>query len=251
MSSKTRLLSEPVIQEIGLSGLVIRFANQLSDAANRAALAFRGQLDAMNVPGIEETATSLTSTFVRYNPDVIHAEQIKDRVSSLVKGRDWSAQVLPLGRRLWRIPVALGGAEGPQFEEAAELAGLTPKAAADQIANARLRVLTLGFAPGQPYLGELPINWDIPRQTELTPTVPRGALVVAIRQLIIFSGPSPTGWRQIGLTGFHCFRPDASDPMPLRPGDEVLFQIVDASELDRLINANPNGSGGAITEPIP
>ena len=116
------------------------------------------------------------------------------------------------------------------------------------IAAARVRVLTIGFAPGQPYMGELPKNWNIPRQTGLTAQVPRGALVVAIRQLIIFSGPTPTGWRHIGQTGFHCFRPEADEPFPLTIGDEVTFRRVSPDELDALAVEDPLGGGAEVED---
>ena len=138
--------------------------------------------------------------------------------------------------------------QGPQFAEAADLAGLSEANARTAIAQARVRVLTLGFAPGQPYMGELAPEWDIPRQSGLTPQVPGGALVVAIRQLIIFAGPAPTGWRQIGLTAFRCFRPEAAQPIALRPGDEVCFRPVDAGELAKIAAQDKTGDGGADVE---
>ena len=75
-----------------------------------------------------------------------------------------------------------------------------------------VEVLALGFAPGQPYLGELPGHWALPRRQTLNPQVPQGALVTAVRQFVLFANPSPTGWRQVGRTGFACFRPGAADP---------------------------------------
>ena len=123
---------------------------------------------------------------LRFDPLAVDYEALRARVVGLLESRDWTSAPLPPGRRLWRIPVVLGGDEGPQFAEAARLAGLDAARARAAIATAQLRVLALGFAPGQPYMGELPEAWDIPRQSGLTPKVPGGALVVAIRQLIIF-----------------------------------------------------------------
>ena len=114
-----------------------------------------------------------------------------------------------------------------------------------------MRVLTLGFAPGQPYMGELPENWNIPRMSELNPQVPGGALVCAIRQLIIFAGPTPTGWRHIGQTAFDCFRPGSNQPFALTPGDEVTFSEISAVELDQIRADHTDGSGGATSEVLP
>ncbi len=132
--------------------------------ANRAALAYRAAVEAEGWAGVRETATSLTSVFLRFDPLELDHDALTDRLKDLLDQRDWTAADLPAGRTHWRIPLVLGGSEtGPQFEEAAKAAGLSPDAARDQIADARVRVLTIGFAPGQPYMGELDAVWDIPR----------------------------------------------------------------------------------------
>jgi allophanate hydrolase subunit 1 len=69
-----------------------------------------------------------------------------------------------------------------------------------------VRVLAVGFAPGQPYLGPLGEEWNLPRLKALQ-QVPAGALVQAISQFVLFTGPAPTGWRHVGQTAFRCFRP--------------------------------------------
>jgi allophanate hydrolase subunit 1 len=240
----------PMIRDVGLTGMLVTFADTLAEPANRAALAFRGAVEAARWEGVEETATSLTSAFVRFDPLRLPHGELSSRLGDLLARKDWAAEPLPPGRRRWRIPVALGGAEGPQFDEAAEAAGLSPGAAAEQIAGAAVRVLTIGFAPGQAYMGQLPAAWDIPRLKELTPRVPAGALVCAIRQLIVFTGPTPTGWRHIGQTAFRSFRPGTRRPFPLTPGDEVGFAPVPAAELARLRDADETGDGGASWEEI-
>ena len=110
-----------------------------------------------------------------------------------------------------------------------------------------MRVLTIGFAPGQPYMGELAPHWDIPRQQGLTKSVPPGALVVAIRQLIIFTNASPTGWRHIGQTAFRTFRPGSDMPFPLSPGDELIFPSITRQEFDRIAD---DPTGGAEREAL-
>lgn len=240
----------PLIRTLGLSGLLVTFARALNPAANRAALALRAAVEAEGWPEVAETTSSLTSVFLRVDLLAGDMAALETRLRALVDSRDWGAAPLPSGRRLWRIPVTLEGTGAPQLDEAAALAGMTAAEARASIAAARVRVLTIGFAPGQPYMGELPEAWNIPRQEGLTAQVPRGALVVAIRQLIIFSGPTPTGWRHIGQTGFHCFRPDAADPFPLAPGDEVTFDVVRPDRLEALKAGDPLG-GGATVEALP
>lgn len=237
----------PLIRDVGLTGLLITFAPTLSEAANRAALTFRAAVDAAGWEGVAETTTSLTSTFLRYDPLSVDRDHLAGRVETLLEDRDWTEAPWPDGRLRWRIPVALGGAEGPAFDELAEAAGLRPDQAAEALAEAEVRVLTLGFAPGQGYLGELPKQWHVPRLTGITPRVPQGALVTAIRQLIIFAQPAPTGWRHIGQTAFRSYLPGTERPFPLAPGDLVRFEPVPTKDLPALWQ---DPLGGARSEAV-
>ncbi|APE42093.1 allophanate hydrolase [Sulfitobacter alexandrii] len=238
----------PKIRTVGLSGILVTFAAEMSEQANRAALAFRAEVEEQVWENVSETSTSLVSTFLSVNLAVVPPDEIIARLKDLLANRDWYAADLPAGRKLWRIPTAYGGDFGPQLEEAAEAAGVDPDTAIRELSEARVRVLTLGFAPGQPFSGMLSETWNIPRQQNLTKEVPAGALVVAIRQLIVFTNPSPTGWRHIGQTAFRNFRPESERPIALSPGDELCFPAIAPEELERIRAKDTSGDGGAETE---
>ena len=239
----------PRLDPIGTDGILVGFGDRLSERVNRAALAFRVAAESADLPGLEETANALGSTYLRFDPDRFDPAAIHAALADLLASRDWFASALPQGRRLWRIPTVFGTDLAPQLDEAASAAGLDRRAAIRSISENRVRVQTIGFAPGQPYLGELPAAWDIPRQTRLTERVPIGALTVAIRQLVLFSVSTPTGWRHIGQCAFRAFRPESDTPFVLRPGDEVEFVPVPASEYDGLCRQGPDG--GATCEVLP
>jgi KipI family sensor histidine kinase inhibitor len=241
----------PKIESVGLNGLLVRFADTLSETANRAALAFQAAVAAEGWAGVEETSSSLTSTYLRFDPSHLTHGALTTQLAALLACRDWYAAAPPHGRRFWRIPTVFGGDLAPQLAEAAELAGQTEAEAIATLSAARTRVLTLGFAPGQPYLGDLPPNWNIPRQSSLTPQVPACALVVAVRQFVLFANATPTGWRHVGQTAFRCFRPDAAEPFALRAGDEVQFQPVSFEEYLNIMKSDSTGNGGAVMEAIP
>ena len=227
----------PTIQPLGEAALLVEFAPYLTDAANRAALAFRAAVERAGWEGVVETASTLKSVVVGFDPEDVAHEALTSRIADLLGSRDWSGAPLPSGRRLWRVPAAFGREHGPALDEVADLAGLTAAQAVEEVAASRLRVLAMGFAPGQPYLGLLPDHWDIPRQSALTPRVPAGAVVAAVRQLTLFSVPAQTGWRQIGQAAIRLFDPDGDPPFPLKPGDEIAFEPVSAAEFARLGDA--------------
>lgn len=233
--------SFPRIDPVGLDGIVIRFADHLNESANRAALALRAYLEAESWEGIEESATSLVSTYLRFDPLHLALETLCARVQSVLAERDWYDAPLPEGRRFLRIPTLFGSELAPQLNEAAEAAGMSEEEAIHDLGTARLRVSTIGFAPAQPYLGILPPAWDIPRQSALTDQVAAGALVVAIRQLVLFSNATPTGWRHVGQSHARLFRPDSETPFMLRPGDEVQFPAISRETFEHLRAAGTDG----------
>jgi KipI family sensor histidine kinase inhibitor len=240
----------PKIRTVGLSGILVSFAAAMSEPANRAALAFRVAVEGAGWPEVAETSTSLVSVFLQVDLATTPQEAIIERLRELLAQANWFDAPLPAGRSLWHVPTLYGTDLAPQLQEAATAAGVDPDTAIAQLSQARVRVLTIGFAPGQPYMGELDEHWNIPRQQALSKSVPAGALVVAIRQLIIFTNASPTGWRHIGQTGFRTFRPDSDQPFALSPGDELCFPAITRAEYDTMIAKNSSGTGGADREAL-
>lgn len=238
----------PEIRTAGVDGFVVRFGDHLTEPANRAALAFRSALETANINCIQECMTSLVSTYLRFDVLTANHADIRAALQTVLDSRDWYQSQLPAGRTLWRVPTVFGGTAAPQLAEAAALAGMSEQEAINSIASTPVRVQTIGFAPGMPYLGALPAAWQIPRLTALTAQVPAGGLCVAIRQLVLFPVATPTGWRHIGQTALSLFDPDADVPFLLRPGDEVCFVPTEAEELPNLLAA---GHGGATREALP
>lgn len=222
----------PRLHRMGEAGLLVEFGDRLSMQANAAVLAFRAALDAAAWPGVEESATSLKSVFLRFDPARLAHERLEADLRDLLAARDWYRAGLPEGRSLWRVPTLFGGDAGPQLEDAARRAGMSADDAVQAVCAAPLRVLTIGFAPGLPYLGQLPEAFDIPRQTDLSPNVPGGGLALAIRQLVLFPVGTQTGWRWIGRAALDVFGQRAERPFPLTAGDEIRFDPVETAEFE-------------------
>lgn len=250
MPSDPTALTKPQLLPLGVDGVLIRLGLTPDESVIAAVQSLRARVEAAlnsakdTPPGICEIAASLTSVLVRFDPAETTRAHVQDWLTPLMSP---VAATLPAPLRRWTIPVSLGGEQGPQLAQAAELAGLTQQEAEADILNTELRVLAIGFAPGLPYIGLLPPAWDMPRLSELTPKVPRGALVVALRQLVLFTNPSPTGWRQVGQTAFHGFDPARDPSILLRSGDAIRFARISPSELIDLERAG-DGLGGARCE---
>lgn len=237
----------PIIRTAGYDGLLVTFGNQLSESANRAALAFQQAVEVAAPESVTETSTSLVSVYLKFDPQQVSHDKMIASVDAVLSDGAWFDAPLPAGRSLWRIPAVFGGSHGPQLAKAAHLAGMSETDAIADITTRPVRVQTIGFAPGMPYLGQLSQPWDIPRQTTLTGEVPAGGLCVAIRQLVLFPNATPTGWRHIAQSAVRLFQPESDKPFMLRPGDEVLFEPVTA---EALANLADDPSGGARREDL-
>ncbi len=240
------IAKEPIAEllPLGVDGILVRFSRTLTEEANARALSFRDHVQEVALEGLTEVASSLVSVRVGFDPEQTDRPTVTNALQALL---DRHEAITEGPRRLWRIPAAFSPAFAPQLNEAAALAGLTPEQAVAQIEAATVRVIAIGFAPGQPYLGMLPDNWDIPRQSELTKSLPPGALITAVRQLIIWAADAPTGWRHIGQTAFRVYLPETATPFAFEPGDAVQFQSVSDTDY-RAIAANTDTNGGATCE---
>ncbi|HQU69324.1 MAG TPA: carboxyltransferase domain-containing protein [Albidovulum sp.] len=233
----------PRILRMGLAGILVQFSDRLDDAANRRALAFGARLAAALPEGVEEVVPSLGGVYLRLDPLRADHAAIEARLRLLLDDKA-SAAVAPARR--WTVPAVFGGASGPDLDAVASAVGLgADEAMADLVARP-LRVMAIGFAPGLPYMGILPDRWNIPRKAGLTPKVPAGGVVVAVRQAIIFPTDTPTGWWHVGQTGFRGFRPGAEEPFLLRPGDEVQLRPVGQEEFRALGAEDPDGGGASV-----
>lgn len=229
----------PALFPLGMDAFLVRFADRFDEAANRAAQAFAAA--ACDLPGTVEVLPALASTMVRFDVTRTDRASGTKALQSLLDSRDWLALPPLAPTRCWHLPLSFDGEDAPGLAEAAAKAGLSQHSAVAQILAATPRVLAIGFAPGQPYIGLLPEPWNFPRQSSLT-NVPAGALVAAIRQLVLFANPSPTGWIQIARTSFRPFDARADDPTPLRAGDQIRFARVPGSDLARLCDEPLGGA---------
>ncbi|MEM9523443.1 MAG: carboxyltransferase domain-containing protein [Pseudomonadota bacterium] len=235
------------ILPLGQDGIVVRFSLYPAPEIAGAVQMFFHEAVRLTIPGIVEIAPGLTSVLLRFDPAKISRAEAMRAMRRLALAVPDETVSPPLPRRRWTIPAAFGGRYGPDLENAAQAAGMTVRAAVTDLTSTELRVLAIGFAPGQPYLGLLPKHWDFPRQAHLTPRVPAGAIVAAVRQLVLFSSDSATGWRQVGQAAFRPFQPQADTPFPLRPGDALRFAAVDHGTFETLEASGTDG-GGACCE---
>lgn len=237
----------PVIRFAGDSALLVEFGNALDPAINNAAIAFNARLKSAHPEHVVETAATNRSVLVCFDALERDPDDLRSELTDILAEEDWLAAAPPAGRRLWRLPVAYGGTYGPDLAALADLMGMGEAAVAEAHAATRQRVFMVGFAPGHLYTGLLPEAFDLPRLSDIKPSVPPGSVSVAIRQSVVCSTTIPTGWRTIGRTPFRTFDLRRNPAFMIEAGDEIAFEPVDEASYERFEGIV--GDGGLPFEP--
>lgn len=207
----------PTLMPIGDRALLVRYADTLSDEANRAAVALARKLAAEPVPGVAEVAPGLVSVLLRAEDGVDLATLRREMMMRLGTPPADTA-----GSR-HVVDVAF---DGDDIEGVAKALDMTREAFVE-LHNARpLRVLATGFAPGFVYCGFHGPNLLVPRREAVRPVVPAGTVLFAAGQTAIAATPIRTGWHVIGRTAFQNFDPQRVPPTLLAAGDSVAFRSV-------------------------
>ena len=208
----------PLIVPLGDSGLLVRFADSLSEPANAAALVFARLAVAAGLLGVDEVAPNLVSVLLRYDPRRISFERLAGEVRLLIGGDQPGA-----AGNEHRIETRY---DGEDLAEVCTLLGITPDAFIAAHGATPLRVLALGFAPGFLYCGFHPAELHLPRRATVRPPVAAGTVLFAAGQTAIAATPVPTGWHVIGHTSLRNFNPEAEPPVTILAGARISFEAV-------------------------
>lgn len=121
------------------------------------------------------------------------------------------------------IPIRYGGEFGPDLDEVASNAGLSPEEIVKIHSEQVYEVSMIGFMPGFTYLSGLPEILNCPRKQLPRPNVPAGSVGIAGSQTGIYALDSPGGWQIIGQISWKLFDPERTPPVLLSIGDSIRF----------------------------
>lgn len=173
---------------------------------------------------VREVVPGMNNLCVEVDPASAGLEQLPDALL-----REWSS-VAPTQRapRRFDIPVEYGGEAGPDLDEVARHAALSPGEVVRRHAAAEYTVYFLGFLPGFAYLGGLDARLVTPRRRDPRTAVPAGSVGIGGEQTGIYPWASPGGWQLIGRTSVRLFDAASAPPALLSAGDIVRFIDVQA-----------------------
>jgi len=233
------LYAEPRILPAGDLAVSVELADEISREANARVLTLERLLTELALPGVVETLPTFRSLLVQYDPLVVGADGLIERLRALAPELGRAAP--PAGRRV-ELPCAYGGEHGPDLEEVARRLGLTPEDVVRLHAGADYLVYFIGFTPGLPYMTGMPERLTIPRLDRPRTKTPPGSVGIGGTQCSIYSVESPGGFWLLGRTPLRLYDPGAADPILLRAGDRVRFRAIDSDEFRAIAEAVAAGT---------
>jgi KipI family sensor histidine kinase inhibitor len=223
--SADSLHSPPRILSAGDSALVVELGDKIDPAINARVIALDAAMLAAKIVGVVETVTTYRSLLVQFDPLVIDFEALAARATSLAA----TAGVAAVRSRRWKVPVVYGGAFGIDLEDVAARHKITVNEVIRRHSSAIYRVYAIGFMPGYTYLGGLDQSIATPRRMEPRLMTPSGTISIGGIQALIAGAAMPSGWHLLGRTPVRTFVATREPPVLFVPGDEVVFEPVDAA----------------------
>jgi len=217
---------EPGLRHVSDHSLLVSLAEEVSHAAHRRVVAAFRALQEPALPGVRDLHPAYSSLLVSYDPRRADRDGLCEAVAERLRAlRD----AVPPAVRTVEIPVAYGGADGPDLTDVARASGLAESEVAAVHASGDYFVCFLGFSPGFPYLGGMPPALAVPRRATPRTRVPAGSVAIAGTQAGIYPLASPGGWQLIGRTPVRLFDPLRTPPALLAIGDRVRFVPISAT----------------------
>ncbi|MBX3235595.1 MAG: 5-oxoprolinase subunit PxpB [Nitrospiraceae bacterium] len=221
----------PRILSLGDQALTVEFGDRIDLAVNDQVLAYAAALERLRLSGIEEIVPTYRSITIYFDPLTLSSNELTAHLAELFAQPSQRAKRKGASHT---IPVLYGGAAGPDLQDVATHADLTPEQVVDLHTSVQYRVYMLGFSPGFPYLGTVAEPLIMPRLSTPRKHVPAGSIGLAGAQTGIYPQDSPGGWRIIGRTPLELFSVTRKKPFLLQPGDRVKFVPIDVAEFDNL-----------------
>lgn len=222
----------------GDSSLMVEFGNEISPAINRKIAAAVQLLKEQHIEGIVDMIPTYCSLLINYDPRVLSYEEIRERVSALVR---METRADSQRKRIFEIPVCYGGEYGPDMDNIAKHAGLTEEEVIQIHSSRDYLTYMLGFLPGFTYLGDLDERIHTPRLANPRLKISAGSVGIGGSQTGIYPLDSPGGWQLMGMTPVKTYDPNREIPILVEAGDYIRFVPIDEAEYLRIKELTERG----------
>ena len=227
--------STPLIRQASDHSFLVTFGEGISRFHHRDVLRFFRLLSSNPDRAIVNLHPAYNSLLISFDPFVKQPKELLGYIHMLLNQLD---TVEAKKSELIEIPVCYDRTFAPDLEFVATHNGLRSEDVIRLHASAEYLVYFIGFSPGFPYMGELPVELSTPRLTTPRVHVPAGSVAIGGNQTGIYSTASPGGWRIIGRTPLSLFDPHRDRPSVLQMGDSVRFKSISLEEYQIMLHGN-------------
>ncbi|TAN50114.1 MAG: 5-oxoprolinase subunit PxpB [Betaproteobacteria bacterium] len=223
------------IEPLGDAALYAEFSRTLDLRTNEALQAVAAALREKAPPWLRDVVPSLGGLALHFDPE--HAElpeaPLRAATDLLLDCLKATARARTAGREV-EVPVCYDAEFGLDLDAVAAQTGLDAAQVVRLHAATEHRVLMVGFAPGQPYIGGLDPRLAVPRRATPRTRVPAGSIAIANAQSVVYPFEIAGGWSVLGRTPLRVFDPRREPPSLLLPGDRVRFAPISRQRFEAL-----------------
>lgn len=219
------------VETAGDSAVNLVISSEISRQTSADVARLAAAVRARQVPGVTDIVPTYCSVMVCYDPLTLTFDELEQNLLSLVQGEGAANESTS---KLVEIPVAYGGVFGPDLNDVAAHAGISPDEAIRIHSSVDYPVAMLGFLPGFPYLSSLDERIHTPRLDTPRTAIPRGSVGIGGQQTGIYPLESPGGWRLIGRTPLLLFDAGGAHEIPYAAGDIIRFVPISEAEFYRI-----------------
>lgn len=238
---------ELIIRPLAESGVLVEIGSTIEPRLVARVMALTSAIDAAALPGVIDVVPSYTTIMIVFDPSTTDTDQVASSIRYLALSATTGPPPTP---REVTIPVAYGGAHGPDLAGVAAHTGLAPEEVVASHAGADYVVACMGFAPGFGFLVGLPAALATPRRPSPRTRVHRGSVGIGGAQTGVYSLDTPGGWNLIGRTPVPLVDLGGPAPFLLQPGDRVTFEPISAGAYDEITSSSAfNASAPAPNSP--
>jgi len=215
----------------GDTALVVEFGEDIDRKLSTRVLALARRLNEIRLEGVIETVPTFRSLMVHYDPVVLPAAALGARIAELMDDLQISEQA----SRLWCLPACYDVRFAPDLCDVAARTGFSQAQVIERHSAITYHVYMLGFLPGQAYMGDLPVEFELRRRHTPRAKIPAGSIAIAANMTCIFPLETPCGWHVIGRSPVPLWQPRLPPSALLAPGDKVSFKPVSLREYEVLL----------------
>jgi KipI family sensor histidine kinase inhibitor len=220
---------------LGDAAVLAEFGTSLDLEVNARLQQLAETVRAKEVPWIRDIVPALASLALhiaplRLPPEVDPLEAAEQLLEECLAAKPGA---LAIKTDAIEVPVCYEAELAPDLEEVAEKVKLTVQEVVRRHAAIEHRVLMMGFAPGQPYIGGLDQKLAVPRRATPRTRVPAGSIAIANTQTAVYPFEIAGGWNVIGRTPLKVFDAAREPAALFAPGMAVRFLPISRAEYER------------------